>query len=126
MKLPKSTDTRRLGILHYEVYTISANVEMTLGANRCDQCMGPVDVVTESSGCDQWVGPVDMVTECFQWLVDMRTFYLIMKYLYSSNVSAFWQPHPYFLFNFCKLFFILERHSTAQMQGIMNVRAIHV
>ena len=34
------------------------------------------------------------------------TVYLIMKFPYSS-LCAFWQLPPYFLFNFCKLFFIL-------------------
>ena len=44
---------------------------MTLGASGCDQCMGPVGVVTGSSGCDQWVRPVDAVTGCGQWVVDI-------------------------------------------------------
>ena len=62
---------------------------MTLGANVCDQ----------------WVELGRVVTGCGQWVIDIL--YLIMKYPYSYCVSAFWLPHLYFLFNFCKLFFIL-------------------
>ena len=69
---------------------VSQNVEMALGTSRCDECVGPVGVVT--AGCGQWV--VDLLC------------YLIMKYP-TPLVSTFWQPHPYFLFNFCSSFFIL-------------------
>ena len=53
---------------------------MTLGASGCNQCVGPVGVVTGSSECDQWVWSVGGV----------YTVYLIMKYPYSSCVCAFW------------------------------------
>ena len=57
--------------LHFWSYKI----EMTLVASGCDQCVGSV-----GGG---------------------YTVHLIMKYPYSSCVCAFWQPRPYFLFNFC-------------------------
>ena len=34
------------------------------GASGCDQCMGPVGVVTVSSGCDQWVRSMDVTIGC--------------------------------------------------------------
>ena len=46
------------------------NVEMTLGASGCDQCIGQVGVITGSSGCDQWVGSVVVVTGGGQWAMD--------------------------------------------------------
>ena len=47
---------------------------------------------------------MDVVSGCDQWVVDIRTSYLIVKHHYSC---AFWEPHPYLHFNFFELFFIL-------------------
>ena len=41
---------------------------MTLGANGCVWCVGPVGLDTGLSHCDQWVGPVDVITGCGQYL----------------------------------------------------------
>ena len=44
---------------------VVANVEMTLGDSRCDQCWGhrvwPLGLVGVINGCNHWVGPVDVV-----------------------------------------------------------------
>ena len=62
---------------------MTKNVEMTLAASGCVQCVWPVDVVTG----------------CIQSVVDLLD-YLIMKYPYSFISVLFFQPHPYFLYNF--------------------------
>ena len=73
---------------------------MTFGASGYDQCVEPVGVV---SG---W------------WIHSLPH----MKHCYSSCLCSFWQPYPYFLFNFCKLCFIfvfrfLKSHKRENNRG---------
>ena len=52
-------------------------------------------IVGEASGCGHWEPSVG----------GGYTFCLVMKYPCFSYLCAFWQPHPYFLLNFCNLFY---------------------
>ena len=67
-----------------------------------------------ASGCGHWM-----------WSVGGGyNVYLIMEYPYTSCVCAFWQPHPQFPFNFCKLFFILVFVTFLDFSNLISERII--
>ena len=75
---------------------------MTFGTSGYDQCIQPVGVVS------------------WWWIHSLPH----MKHCYSSCLCSFWQPHPYFLFNFCKLCFIFVFANFLDFSNLISERII--
>ena len=83
---------------------------MTFGTSGYNQCVGLVGVISVWGHWEWLLGLVGEASGCGHWEWSVGggyTFCLVMKYPCFSYLCAFWQPHPYFLFNFCNLFLFL-------------------